>query len=330
MLVQPCLCQTCRRNPNCLFSHAQVHLYVFQWRLPIAAILVYRFVLAAYCIFWLIYTASNGDILIDDVYIPWPAFLTMWAYFLLTLYLTSHFIACLVYVCHRRGSCFSRPSVEHHSGLFHEFHVEPSLWTSENYEMCQGRPESDDDFHTRGSQFSLSILLKSVWILYSLASNMCMTVTLLFWLVIWPRMSAERRFYTLSVDIQLHAVTFIIIIIEHMVSAVPVRLYHYIFTLILGIIYAAFTIIYYAVDGVVIYPKLLDWGEPAVAAITVTGTILIVGPLVHLFFFAIYKLKLFIYSKMRNNCINDNCPSTTSVHHGQLSSRPQRLLSTRQ
>ena len=283
-----------------VFICKPVHLdSVFQWRLPIAAILVYRFVLATYCIFWLIYTASFGDvILIGDVYIPWPAFLTNWTYFLLTLYLTVHFIACVVYVCHRGGSCVSRPSVEHHCGLFHEFHVEPSLWTSQDYEIVQGRPESDDEIHMRGSEFSLSILLKAVWILYSIASNFCLMVTLLFWLFLWPMMSSQTDSFGLLINVQLHAVTSIIIIIEHMVSAVPVRLYHYIFTLILGIIYVVFSLIYYAVDGAVIYPKILDWGEPTLPAIVVTGTALIAGPLVHLFFFAIYKLKLFIYSRM--------------------------------
>ena len=286
-------------NPKERFSHDMAHICIFQWRLPIAAILAYRFVLATYCIVWLIYTASFGElILIGDNYIPWPAFLTNWTYFLLTLYLTLHFVACVVYICHRGGSCFSQPSAEHHCGLFHEFRIEPSLWTSQDYEIVQGRPESDEDVHTRASDYSVSILLKAVWILYSMASNFCLMVTLLFWIFLWPMMSGDTDSFGLMINIQLHAVTSIIVIIEHSVSAVPVRLYHYIFTLIIGIIYVVFSLIYYAADGAVIYPKILDWGQPALPVIVVMLTALVFGPLVHLFYFAIYKFKLFIYSKI--------------------------------
>ena len=271
----------------------------FQWRLPVAVILGYRFVLAVYCIVWLIYTASVAElILIGDAYVPWPAFLTNWTYFLLTFYLTLHFVACVVYVWHRGGSCFSRPSPEHHCGLFNEFHTEPSLWTSHDYEFVQGQPESDEEVHTRSTNYSTSILLKAVWILYSMASNFCLMVTLLFWVFLWPMMSDDTDSFGIMLNVQLHAVTSIIVIIEHVLSAVPVRLYHYIFSLILGLIYVIFSLIYYAVDGVVIYPKMLDWGKPTFPIIVVVLTAVVVGPLVHLFFFAIYKLKLLIYSKI--------------------------------
>lgn len=274
----------------------------FQWRLPVGVILGYRFILAAYCIVWLIYTASYADnILVGNNYVPWQAFLTNWTYFTLTLYLTLHFVACIVYVCNRGGNCCSHPSVEHHCGLFHELHVEPSLWVSHgyeprDYEFVQGSPNSDDEGSQSSADFSISILLKVVWLLYNIASCSCVMVTILFWIFLWPYMEVDG--FAFLLNFQLHAVTSIIIILEHIVSAVPIRLYHYIYTFIFGAIYIIFSLIYYAVDKVVIYPVMLDWGKPVTPVVVSLVSSLVVGPLAHLFFFGIYKFKLYIYSKL--------------------------------
>lgn len=275
----------------------------FQWRLPVAVNLVYRFIVAAYCIVWLIYTASYADnILVGDHYVPWPAFLTNWTYFILTLYLTLHFVACIIYICKRGGNCCSQPSVEHHFGLFHELQVEPSLWVPgdhepSDYEFVHG--SSNEEVTLGPTDFTISILLKLVWILYSIASSICLMVTLLFWITLWPYMNHTRFGFLLN--FQLHAVTSIIIILEHLVSAVPIRLWHFIYTFIFGIIYVIFSIVYYAVDHVVIYPVLLDWGKPCTPIFVCLLTSLVAMPLAHLFFFGLYKLKLYIYRRLNQD-----------------------------
>ena len=248
---------------------------------------------------WLLYTASYADqILVGGINIPWPAFLTNWTYFTLTLYLSLHFVACVVYTCRRGGSCCSCPSVETHCSLFSELHVEPSLWVPHDYQIVQGSPELDGEVHTSLSNFSISILLKAVWVLFNVASCMCLIVTLLFWIFLWPTMSGSVGDFGFLLNFQLHAVTSIIVVLEHIVSAVPIRLYHYLYSCIYGLIYVIFSLIYYATDKAVIYPVLLDWGKPGFPIVVVCLTCFILGPLIQLFLFAIYKFKLFIYSKI--------------------------------
>ena len=262
-------------------------------------VLGYRFILAAYCIAWLIYTATLTEfVMIEGKNIPWPAFLTNWTYFTLTLYLTLHFVACVVYTCRRGGNCCSSPSVEDHCNLFHELQVEPSLWVPRDYEYVQGSPELDGEVHVSASSFSISILLKVVWILFNIASCMCVMVTILFWIFLWPMMSDNTDEFGFMINFQLHAVTSIILILEHVVSAVPIRLNHYLFSAAYGVIYVTFSLIYYAVDKTVIYPVILDWSKPGFPVAVVVVTCFVVGPLMQLFFFAIYKLKLYIFSEI--------------------------------
>ncbi|XP_045166147.1 protein rolling stone-like [Mercenaria mercenaria] len=267
-----------------------------QWRVPLEVVLLYRFIVAAYCIFWLIYTSRYGAVVVlNDTEIPMFAFLTTWTYFVLTVYLLLHFLSCLLYACRRGGAMCGRLSSENHRHIFHELQVQPSLWASREYDTIPGT-DPDEVFSDEMRTIKLSWLTKLIWILYNIASNACILITLAFWILLYPGMEMSGK--ELMINIQLHGITSVIIMIEICISAVPIRLLHFVYTLAYGLLYYLFSGIYYAVDHKhVLYPHVLDWSEPGNTVIVMVLAAFIALPLVQLFLFGIYKFRLFIYDK---------------------------------
>ncbi|KAL4225328.1 hypothetical protein ACF0H5_016016 [Mactra antiquata] len=277
---------------------AEVHparFSFFQWRVPLCVVLIYRLILAVYCAFWLIYTTIVIDVNVNGLDVSTFAFLTTWTYIVLTVYLILHFLSCLLYACRRGGSVCERMSNENHRQMFHELHVQPSLWGSNDFENVGGIAD-DEELNGEMRTITLSWLTKLVWLFYNVASSASIMVSLLFWVFIFPQLG-ELSGYEMMVNLQLHAVTSVIIIIEHCVSAVPIRILHYTHTLTYGIIYIIFSGIYYAVDHRhVLYP-ILDWGKPEPTAIMLIITAFVVLPIIQLILFLIYKLRIFIFDR---------------------------------
>ena len=240
---------------------ANVNYCIFQWRAPVAVVLLYRFILAGYCTGWLVYTSTLDNPLpinstskngseSDYVDIPIYAFLTQWTYLVLTLYLMLHFIVCVMYVCKRGGSMFKSLTSENHRRMFNELQVQPSLWgSSREYEVVHGTNSDEDmsDAITQNSSYGQR-LINLTWIFYNIASNACFMVTIIFWAMLYPLFADQLSWWGLFLNIQLHGITSIIIVIEHLLSAVPWRLLHFIYPFIYGLIYVVFSGIYYAMD----------------------------------------------------------------------------------
>ncbi|WAR26746.1 ROST-like protein [Mya arenaria] len=298
MSNSPCCAYVRREFQLKYLGFADVHPHRFcfwQWRVPPLAVLVYRFILAAYTVFWIIYSSSFGSIVINDVKVSMYAFLTTWTYLVLTVYLVLHFLLSLFYICkHPRRLC-SRLSSENHRRLFHELHVQPSLWTSsQEYDYVPGAEESQDVEFI--NNVTPGFFAKIVWILYNIASCASILVTIIFWSLLFPYMKLDG--FELMLNVQLHAITSVIVLIENVISAVPIRLPHMFYTVLYGVAYLIFAGVYYAVDHRhILYPHVLDFSDPKSTAIVVTVTVLVILPLIQLFLFCLYKLRTWIFDK---------------------------------
>ena len=266
--------------------------------------LLYRFIVAAYTLSWQIYNIVElgGDVDTGSGAIPAGAFLTNWTYFVLTLYLFLHFVVSLSYAINRGRQVFKIPAREQHRRLFHELQVQPSLWGSNQYEIVHGTgSDTEDERREVAWILRMGWQYKIVWILYNVASSGCLMVTLIFWIMLYPQLG-KLEGIGLYINLQLHAITSIIIFIEHFISAVPIRFLHVIYTLIYGLIYVIFSVIFYEVrsDHPVIYPGVLDFAHPGRTAAVLAVTALVLLPLIQVFLFAFYKLKLLIYGRLVN------------------------------
>lgn len=229
------------------------------------------------------------------------AFLTTWTYIVLTVYLLLHFLLCVIYACEVDGSVWKRLTNENHRRMFHELQVQPSLWANEDYDYIPGNGDNQELGNVTDVQFAVpqqspSILAKLVWVFYNVASLGCFLVTIIFWTMLYPHLP-HMDSKNILINFQLHAVTSIIIIIEHCLSAIPVRLYHVVYGLSYGIIYVAFSGILYAVNhAYVLYPNVLDWSKPSATVIVICITAFVALPVLQLILYLLYCVKLKIFN----------------------------------
>ena len=288
---------------SCLIIPKWICSICLQWRVPLGVTLIYRFILTAYTVFWLAYTSRNPTLHLNDIDISIFDFLTTWTYIVLTLYLVVHFLWVVIFSCKVDVSIWSRLTTENHRRLFHELQVQPSLWANDDYENIPGTDSSREELINPGDvmvitpQTSISFLPKLVWLLYTVASLACFLVTIIFWTMLYPQMGSMSEAMLID-NFELHAVTSIIIVLEHCVSAIPIRLFHFFYALAYGLIYIIFSGILYGIDHrYVLYPHVLDWSSPGPTVVVCCITAFVALPILHLLFYGAYSLKLYIFNR---------------------------------
>ena len=258
---------------------------------------------AVYAVTWLIITAdaqiSNnlGDTIV--VY-SWPVYLTNWTYSLLTLYLLVHLFATITYMCQRRGLICRKLTAENHRALFHEIdRSHQSLW-HESYEDMPGNTDFrnqlsvGDEVHVRSG--GVPWYFKLVWVLMNMASAGAVMVTVVFFVFLWPQFDESGID---MMNLQLHGINSVIIIIEHLLTGLPVRLLHMIYPILYGLTYLIFSAIFYgAGNSEPIYPKVLDWSHAGQTMLMVLLVGFVFIPLLQIIFYIIYKIRM---------CIFDSC-----------------------
>ncbi|XP_046371834.2 protein rolling stone-like [Haliotis rufescens] len=268
--------------------------FMWQWRIPPILYLLYRLVLAVYVDVWLIYlTAGSGSMDLPNG-LSMAAFLTIWTYTVLALYMTTNFVAAFFnYFCLRRQDThfMRRPPSEGHQNMFPEISTDPWM-VSSGYEAV---PDSDEEVDIR--LYRLPWYLKIVWILFNVVSSSSVMVTIIFFAVLFPEMTGAK---VGSMDnVQLHMLNSVIVVVEHLVSAIPIRLLHVIYPITYGLVYVFFSLFYWIPDhNHVMYPKVLDWNQPGltIGMICLIGFVII--PVLHSVFYLIYQLKMAIYKRL--------------------------------
>ena len=118
-----------------------------------------------------------------------------------------------------------------------------------------------------------------------------------------------------------HTATSIYVIIDLLVAATPVRIYHVYHAMIFSVVYLIFSIIYDAAGGTNALNQpytyeMLDWSEDiGTAALYSVLTILVVIPVLWLVVYALYALRTFIYRKLYGN--GDGMVNTDSTEMGE-------------
>ncbi|XP_046569891.1 protein rolling stone-like [Haliotis rubra] len=252
--------------------------YLWQWRVPPVLIIIYKILISAILISTLLYNIAT-------YYspIPWLAFTTYWTYTLLTTYHVVHTVVLLHHAmsstCH---TCLSRPSFEEHHRHFKE-REENSHPTEETNLIVRNQQQNDD----------LPLHLIILWIVYSVLNAACPFVTCGFYILI---ATPENAF--LPRELVVHALNTVIVLIDQMVSAIPVRLFHFTFPIIYGLVYYLFSILYWMADHKhVVYKILLDWNHPALpfGMLFVTSTVTVTF---HCISYGIYRARSAIYNRL--------------------------------
>lgn len=141
--------------------------------------------------------------------------------------------------------------------------------------------------------------IKLQWFLHNITSCSAQIVTLLFWTIAY-----DGAGYTL-INLNSHGINAAFILIDTLVTRMPVRLLHCIYTCAYGFTYCLFTYLYFLAGGTshLGYPyiyKPLNYGEkPATALAYIVVITALVAPLLHSMIFFLYRFRVFIHRFLR-------------------------------
>ena len=261
----------------------KLHVLLFQWPFPPRAYQAYRCLLAAYFLCWMIYAIYHDPTFLGHV---WPVFLTSWAYVMLVSYLI---LSAIVSLCR----CKDKPAAS-------------SLPTISDKANCHLNPKHPEDTSvtvvtTSYQDNRLPWDIKIEWILFAVGSNSALFVSLMYFSVVYPYLHGGTDYIINGIDLHFHGLNSLVVIVDLMLSAFPVRLLHVIYTIMFGMSYVVCSLIYWLIDRAnVVYPGVLDWNQPLRSLGVICFFSLVVVPFFKLTLFGIFRFRLWVYDTLFN------------------------------
>ncbi|KAK3705438.1 hypothetical protein QZH41_007406 [Actinostola sp. cb2023] len=213
--------------------------------MPWYLVAVYRFILAVYCTGWIIYSGfyfTNGGP-------KWFIWLTNWGFFFVTLYFILSTVLTLLY----------------HLKEKNQINVDIQMNEPSKHETESGREGAVYELPPRWYH-------KALWVIYILAANVAVIITCLYWGLINNEAADPEG---LALDISNHLFNSVFLVIELLLSSMPIRLLHVVYPVVFTVVYMLFTVIYWAAEGTnpannkrYIYSYVDYSGNPGLAVMT--------------------------------------------------------------
>ena len=283
---------------------------LFQWkRVPPVLFLVYRLVSALYAVGTLI-----GNVTLYGVSLPMNphsimVYLSAWTYVLLTLHFIIAFATALHANIAARGTTIhnseetprsgNMPATAHGDDIRGQrsLHGNRKMDTHNSGQVDKienGISDIGDasDRRQDGPQLSMSNVpsqelsvrqektakligwpQKLSWLLFAVSVPSSFVVTVGYFAMVYP--SQVRDGYKITVlDLNLHAINFLMVVFELLLNAYPVRLLHTLYIAIYVLIYTVFSVFYWMGDHKlnVLY-AILDWNAPLMSSLVIAGFI---------------------------------------------------------
>lgn len=155
----------------------------------------------------------------------------------------------------------------------------------------QRKPTFDPDSLTLGK------IERLYWVLYTVTSSTAICVTIIYWSTIYdPKIHVKD-----PLNFMLHLFNTVLMLLDLIIVGVPIRVEHFWWPLVCGVIYILFTVIYYHAGGLdkhgdhYIY-KILDWKRPGRTVLMCIGTLLFLTT-VHCLLCSMARLRTYVRSK---------------------------------
>nr|ADG65076.1 hypothetical protein [Drosophila pseudoobscura] len=135
--------------------------------------------------------------------------------------------------------------------------------------------------------------LKIYWWLYNMTITMALSISTVYWVFLHGKMNKPMRFPVTNVIT--HGLNTVMMLIDFLVVAFPLRLLHVVYSIALAILFFVFTLIYHFCGGTdehgnpYVYP-ILDWNNPTSCLVTFAGIFVLIVCYWFLLF-GLYKLK---------------------------------------
>lgn len=129
------------------------------------------------------------------------------------------------------------------------------------------------------------------WFLFIVGAELAVSITFLYWPLFY---NVEKAGLFSYLNIVVHLLNGVAALLDLWISRIPVRIYHFIYLMIISITYTSFSGVYFATGGTdghnhtYIYPQLDYGGSPGQASALAVGGALVYIPFIHLFFYCNY------------------------------------------
>ncbi|XP_033641619.1 protein rolling stone-like [Asterias rubens] len=232
---------------------------------------VYRVVIAVYQLSWniaipIIWGHPDFYRYQVDSKSKWIIYLSNWSFCVLTLYLVSAAVSCLLY---KRQT---------------QVHDETQLSAAD---------DTPEDGPTEGSAL-FPWYFKLTWILQNIAYSACAFVTVGYWFIEFKPGSTIVQIFTIHV----HGISFLFGLVDVVLVSNPIRFLHFVYVYLYFLLYQIFALIYYKSGGTNpygethLYKGFIDWENSPTTSLIVllVGTVLIAACF-HGVFFGLAKIK---------------------------------------
>ncbi|XP_038056201.1 protein rolling stone-like [Patiria miniata] len=291
-------------------NHEDASLFAkSQWPVHQSIYLAWRVFLALYTTGWLV---AEFVVYWDDG--AFFIFLTNWTYIVLTLYAVWSCFGTFYFTFSggRKSRC-NESSATGPSQAFvpHPPYTDPTS-SDERRPLLHQLPSSEEPAPSP----RLPIYFKLVWLTFNICLATDILITVLFWSFLVP---PHQSPVVWAFNINIHILNTVFIYTELAVTAIPVRLVHFVYGLVYGLLYAIFTLIYYLAGGMnpetkstVIYPNLVDWSHAGQTALVVSVSS-VVEALGFIFLgYAVYRLRVYIHRRYFHTRSDDRSALTTA------------------
>lgn len=174
---------------------------------------------------------------------------------------------------------------------------------------------------------SLSPIYKVSWALHSATFSIALGITLVYWSFLHPIVIANGMLNSTSAKLGnfvIHGCNTLVCLLDIFISNRPWKPLHFFWSILFGLCYATFSLIYWAAGGLgmcfdekpeegvtvhvgdqwcapYIYPEILDWEtKPMQAVITIAGGVAAL-PFLHFFWMLLAKLRAYLYYRSIQN-----------------------------
>ncbi|XP_028139726.1 protein rolling stone [Diabrotica virgifera virgifera] len=144
------------------------------------------------------------------------------------------------------------------------------------------------------------------WLLNTVATSTAFAITTIYWSVIYN----PKKVTNPVINYFVHGNNSLMVLLDLWIVGHPIRILHVIYTVLLGVTYTIFTLIYYSAggtnkDGYTFIYKIVDWTKPGLTVGTCCGVIVFLI-ILHLLMFLISSWRRSLQEKHCGKEVNDN------------------------
>lgn len=141
----------------------------------------------------------------------------------------------------------------------------------------------------------MPILFKIYWMLHNSTLVLSIVISLIYWSVLYQGEPID------ATNAMTHITNSVLMFIDLLIVAYPIRLMHVIQPIAFGMSYLVFSVIYHFLGGTNMEDKpyiyaVIDWSKPELALSTSAGN-LVLAITIHSVLFLIFTLRTFLYEK---------------------------------